>query len=359
MSANKNTYRIVGIMSGTSFDGLDIAICSFSKGQGNWNYAIEEAITLTYTDYWLSQLKTAETSSNLESLDIEYGQYIGKEVLKFIDSIKVKNIDLIASHGHTIFHEPKKGISFQLGSGKAIQEATGISTCSNFRIQDVKLGGQGAPLVPVGDALLFSEYDYCVNIGGFANLSFEENELQAWDICAANYVLNSLSKSIGKPFDKDGEIAQSSNVHSDLLAELEQLEFFEQIGPKSLSREWVEQEINPILEGFKVSTEDKIATFTEHIARRIANSLKPNKSVLMTGGGSKNKHLINRISVLNKEVDIILPDATVIDFKEALVFAFLGLLKMKNIDNVYSSVTGAHHDHSSGDLFLINPDLQH
>jgi anhydro-N-acetylmuramic acid kinase len=260
--------------------------------------------------------------------------------------------DIIASHGHTIFHEPQKRIMFQIGDGAAIAAETGIDTVSDFRRLDIMLGGQGAPLVPIGDRLLFGDYDYCLNIGGFSNISFEKDGKRiAFDISPVNYVINHYSRQIGLEFDKDGEIAKKGKVDQKLLDELNALPYYNQDGPKSLGREWVEKIIYPMLESKGMKLEDMLRTYYEHAAMQIAKVAK-NGKMLITGGGAFNKFLIERIDALTG-CETVIPEKQIIDYKEALIFAFLGALYMADEASCLASVTGAKCDNIGGMLFKM------
>ena len=261
--------------------------------------------------------------------------------------------DIIASHGHTIFHEPHKKVMYQIGDGAAIAAETGIPTVSDFRRLDIMLGGQGAPLVPIGDRMLFSDYDYCLNIGGFSNISFEkEGQRVAFDISPVNYVFNRFTRQIGLEYDKDGEIARSGEICSPLLEELNALEFYHTEGPKSLGREWVEELIFPMIDKYGLSLADRLRTFCEHAAYQVSRVTSSGKRLLITGGGAFNKFLVERISALTG-CEIVIPDPIIIEYKEALIFALLGALYMADQPSCLSSVTGASRDNIGGMLFKI------
>jgi len=281
----------------------------------------------------------------------EYGKYIGQQVLNFIEANKFKP-DFIASHGHTIFHKPDEQLTLQIGDGNTIAAITGYPVVFDFRSLDVSLGGQGAPLVPIGDKLLFGEYDFCLNLGGFANISFEKNnQRMAFDICPVNFVLNHLAEKEHKSFDTDGELAKSGKVNPELLNELNLLAYYKLSSPKSLGREWVEEKVFPLLEKYNLSNIDLISTFTEHVAIQIARVIKNEKgnSLIITGGGAYNKYLIDRIKH-HSNIRVLIPEALLVEYKEALVFAFLGLLRLRGEVNCLSSVTGASRDSSTGVL---------
>ncbi len=243
-------------MSGTSLDGLDIAYCSFKHEKGKWHFNIKEAVTIKYSSEWLKKLSTAHKLSSIQLLQLhnDYGYYLGACVNKFIKEKTIDKIDFVSSHGHTIFHQPEKHFTFQLGNGAAIAAKCNLPAISDFRSLDVLLGGQGAPLVPIGDKLLFSEYDFCFNLGGIANISFESKKKRlAFDICPVNIVLNHLAGLLNKEYDRDGLIAAAGKVDAKLLNSLNSLSYYKQAFPKSIGREWVEEEFLPILNKSNIS----------------------------------------------------------------------------------------------------------
>ena len=343
-------------MSGTSLDGLDIAYCEF-ESKAAWNYKIGHAKTIKYTKAWKQKLGGAIglNKQELRDLDIEFGKFIGAETLKFIKAKRLK-ADLIASHGHTVFHQPEKGITLQIGSGKHISAATKLTVVCDFRSGDVALGGQGAPLVPLVDKLLFSDYTFCLNLGGFANISYEKGGKRiAFDICAVNIVLNDLAARLGQEFDRGGRIASKGKIHPGLLKELNALPFFRAKPPKSLGREWVETSFLPLLDSFNIPVQDKLRTLVEHIAIQVSAAVNshrptPHSKLLVTGGGAYNTFLIGRIAI-RTNCRVVLPDDRTIQFKEAMAFAFLGLLKWKGEINILKSVTGASRDSSGGKIY--------
>ena len=286
-----NKYTVIGVMSGTSLDGIDIALCHFFKKR-NWSYRIEKGETIKYSKKWENTLRKLhlKDEKKINQINIEYGSLIGNEINKFIKKEKC-NIDLIASHGHTIFHEPEKKLTLQIGDGQTISNITQLTTVSNFRQLDVKLGGQGAPLVPFGDLHLFPKDKYCLNLGGFANVSIKKNNsIIAYDICPANIILNYLAKKINLEFDPEGEIGKTGKINRELLKILNQLDYYKKTQPKSLSREWFEKEILSLEELKHTETKDLLATFYEHIGFQIGKILEDD-SVFISGGGSKNKFL--------------------------------------------------------------------
>ena len=346
---SNNTYRCLGVMSGTSLDGIDIILCSF-KLKHSWQFKIERTYTFPYSKYWHSTLKSLHLKDRdtINKVDKEYGFFIGETINKFL---KNENVDYICSHGHTIFHQPENKFTLQIGNGLHIANKTGITTINNFREKDIYLNGQGAPLVPIGDMHLFPKYKYCVNIGGFANISIkQENNIYAFDICPANIILNKIANKIKLPFDKDGEEAKKGNIIPELLKKLNKIPFYKKDEPKSLSREWIEKNIIHLIKS-EYKPRDLLKTFCEHIALRIG-SLLNEYNTLITGGGAYNKYLIQRIREYSNS-EIILPSDNLIQFKEALIFAFIGVLRIRNETNCLQSVTGADQDSCCGIIHQI------
>lgn len=342
-------------MSGTSLDGLDVACCFFENKNDKWNYKIEAAKTYKYDETWSRKLSNLHLSSAHEITleNTEYGYFIGETVNHFISENNLKNADLIASHGHTIFHQPEKNFTYQLGSGAAIAGKTGITTVCDFRSLDMALNGQGAPLVPIGDALLFSEYDYCLNLGGIANISFDDqNKRIAFDICPANMVLNKLANDLGKQFDDEGTMARSGSLNNKLINTLNSLDFYKSVGAKSLGREWIEETFFPQLNQFNCSVKDKLKTICEHIAVQVSAVIKKeNARMIITGGGAYNTYLVECIKK-HTSAEVIIPEKQIVEYKEALIFAFLGLLRMEEEENTLASVTGAEANSIGGCVYL-------
>ena len=346
----KSGYYVIGLMSGTSMDGLDLAYCHFILTNGSWQFRIIHAETVRYSENSLNLLNNARSLSKsvLDKLHVDYGLYLGNQVVKFTDKYQISDYDFIASHGHTIHHRPAEGVTVQIGSGVEIANATNKMVISDFRTQDVALGGQGAPLVPIGDQLLFSDYQSCLNLGGFANVSFETDQRIAFDISPANIVLNYIARREGVEYDEGGEMSKKGTVIPELLMTLNTLPFYHQEIPKSLGIEWVEENIWPLI-GTGFLNEDVLATLVEHISTQISIVLNKHgiSNVLVSGGGVYNLVLMNQIQQKSTAKIVILDDA-VSEYKEALVFAFLGVLRSRNEINVLSSVTGAKHDHCAG-----------
>jgi len=339
-------YRVLGVMSGTSIDGVDLAICKFIKTT-HWKFKIEKSKTIKYTNYWKKTLKNLHKKNKniISDYNIKYGAFLGKIINTFLVD---EQVDFIASHGHTIFHQPESNYTLQIGSGKQIAEITKIKTINNFRQLDISLKGQGAPLVPIGDIHLFSNYKYCVNLGGFANISIKnKNEIIAFDICPVNIIMNEISKKLKLEFDLNGENAKNGKIIPELLEKLNNLYYYKKTPPKSLSREWVEIFIKPLILK-KYNQKDILSTFCEHIGMKIGELLNT-KSALFTGGGTFNTYLMSRISFYSKS-KIFIPEKKIVNFKEALIFGFLGVLKIRNENNCLKSVTGAVKDNCGGEI---------
>ena len=341
-------------MSGTSLDGLDIAYCTFKNLKGGWVFSIEKAVTIKYPSKWVSDLTNAHklSSNYLLGLDAEYGKFLGKACASFILKHNLK-VDFIASHGHTIFHQPKSGFTFQLGNGNTLHANCGLPVIYDFRGLDVANGGEGAPLVPIGDKFLFNEYDVCLNLGGIANLSADiKGKRTAFDICFANMGINYLASKKGMQFDNRGELSSFGEINPKILQELNKIYKKFRTKRPSLGREIFEQQIKPILDREEISVKDRLRTFTESTAQEIAFAIalmKNKGSVLCTGGGAFNSFLIS--TLLDKcgdSASLVIPDDDVVKFKEALVFAFLGVLRLRNKVNSLKSVTGARSDSKGG-----------
>lgn len=349
-------YKAIGLMSGTSLDGLDIVLCTFKQRSSSWVFSIDKANSIAYSMDWKEKLIQAPRLDGLSLIRLHkgYGRYLGEKVNEFLNGDSAK-VDFVASHGHTIFHEPEKMITFQLGDGNSIAAKTNITTISDFRSLDVTLGGQGAPLVPIGDELLFANYDFCLNLGGFSNISYKSEGFRvAYDSSPANIVLNYLMNSLGKEYDRNGETGRKGKLHPDLFDQLNQLAYYSESPPKSLGREWVEKEFIPILDQFSFSIEDKLRTVYEHIAFQICQPIQTFQkgTILVTGGGAHNTFLIEKLKE-NTKHKIILPEKQIIDYKEAIIFAFLGVLRLRGEINCLSSVTGASRDNIGGSIISV------
>lgn len=348
-------YVSIGVMSGTSLDGLDLVACRFSYDQ-SWSYDILKSGTIPYSHKWVTRLSQPTIELNAYEFALlhnEFGKFIGKRVAIFCSDLEEKP-DLVSSHGHTVFHQPHNQLTFQIGNGAFVAAASGLPTACDFRSLDVALKGQGAPLVPVGDELLFGEYDLCLNLGGIANVSFRENgERKAFDISPVNMAFNHFTKELGYEYDLSGNLGRSGNIQTELLELLNGLEFYQQKGPKSLGREWVDDVFLPLIYSFQLSAEDVLRTLYEHVSDQLSRAVDqyPKGQILITGGGAHNVFLIELFCEKTKH-KTILPAVQIIDFKEAIIFAFLGILRLRQEVNCLKSVTGTHHNHSGGVIYL-------
>ncbi|CDF80498.1 anhydro-N-acetylmuramic acid kinase [Formosa agariphila KMM 3901] len=350
----KKRFKVIGVMSGTSLDGVDIIYASF-KFTNSWEFSILKAETVSYSNDWLDVLKhlVKRTKAELKIIDADYTVYLANLIKEFINKHDIKDIDAVCSHGHTAQHDPDNGFTYQIGNLPSLCEIVEQDIICDFRVPDVELGGQGAPLVPIGDALLFSEFDFCLNLGGFANVSTEiDGERVAYDVCPVNIVLNHYVQTIGFDYDDGGKLATTGLVHNDLLHQLNALPFYKANYPKSLGLEWVVEHIFPLIDHYNLDVHDILRTFVEHIAIQIAKVLPAldENSLLITGGGAYNTFLIERIKSLST-CRIKIPDALVIEYKEALIFGLLGVLKLKDEVNCLKSVTGASKNHSTGIIY--------
>jgi anhydro-N-acetylmuramic acid kinase len=354
---SQKKYEVIGIMSGTSLDGLDVCHVVFKKNKSRWVYTIKHTKSVKYTAKWHQTLANAVhlEAADLFALDVSYGKFIGEMVKEFMRINKIQKLDCIASHGHTVFHQPERGFTLQIGNGNAIAVGTNQLVVNDFRSMDVAKGGQGAPLVPVGDDLLFTDYDACLNIGGISNISFrKKNKREAFDICFTNMGLNYLANKIGKAFDRNGKIASSGKRNHQLAKKLQS--FYKNLKAQpSLSWEIFDVKLKQLLDDENISLQDRMFTFVDVCAETIADviNLKIKKgSVLCTGGGSYNKFLVEKIEEkLYPRLKLYIPDNTLIEYKEALVFAFLAVLRLRKEVNCLKSVTGAISDSSCGILY--------
>lgn len=356
-------YRVIGLMSGSSLDGLDIAYVEFQDNGGKWSYEILKADCYSYSGEWVQRLTGATelSASDYLFLHVDYGHYTGKLVNRFIEENKLEyKIALIASHGHTTFHLPSRKMTAQLGDGAAIAAATRLPVVTDLRALDVALGGEGAPIVPIGEKLLMSDYDYFLNLGGIANLSVNSEKYIAFDVCPANRVLNMLANLAGKEFDEDGKMAAEGKIRYDVLEELNGLPYYKQPHPKSLANTFGTDIVFPLLRSDRLSVPDALRTYTEHIVLQIKNSLQNfnkldsgSKKLLITGGGTFNHFLCERLAELLQpdNIQIKIPGKDLVNYKEALIMAFIGVLRWRQENNVLSSVTGAERDSIGGALW--------
>lgn len=356
----RKQYQVIGLMSGTSMDGVDLAYCVFTYENENWIYKILNTDTYPYNAAWQDRLKACMNASgpDLVTTDHLYGRYLGELVRDFTDKHKLRP-DFVASHGHTVFHEPEQHLTLQIGHGAYLAAAAGLPVVCDFRTLDIALGGQGAPLVPIGDRLLFQEYDFCLNLGGIANISFETSKGRiAYDVCACNMLLNTLANEKNLEYDAGGQLARQGQLSPDLLRHLNQPEFFRASYPKSLGKEWVDKNSLASLLAANLPIEDKLHTACRHIAYQIGQSVATASNtggqpkLLLTGGGALNLFLVELIRQELPQVEVVVPDTELINFKEALIFAFLGVLRWHQIPNCLQSVTGARENNIGGAVYL-------
>jgi len=349
-------YKVIGLMSGSSLDGLDIAYCEFEEKNNRWKLNKSLCETVTYTAEFIQKLSSCHrfTAEEYILFNNSYGIWIGEQVNEFI-RINHLTPDLIASHGHTIFHQPSLKITHQIGAGVSIYAICKIPVVSDFRSLDVALGGEGAPLVPIGDEILFNAYDIRLNLGGIANLSYlNKDQLVAYDIAPFNQVLNHLSNIINLEYDKNGAHAAMGKLNDLLYKKLATISHFQTESPKSLGNEWVRAHILPVFKDYTVHeslntycifTADLFASHLNSIAHKKGNTQK----LLITGGGTWNDFFINQLKHRLKNVALEIPEPEIVNFKEAIIFALLGLLRFHNKTNIYESVTHGF-DHSGGTL---------
>ncbi len=360
-------YNVIGLMSGSSLDGLDIAYVHLEETAGQWQFEIRETACIPYSPEWKQKLSslTGLSARDYLPLHVSYGHWLGKSVNDFLDEKNLAyRIQLIASHGHTAFHIPAQRTTAQLGDGAAIAADTGIRTITDFRSTDMALGGQGAPIVPIGEKLLFPEYDLFLNIGGIANLSGKGHSFIGFDVCPANRILNLLSVETEKGFDEGGMLAATGRVNEKLLALLNDFPYYQLPFPKSLSNEFGLLELYPVIEKENLSKPDALRTYVEHIIFQITRALrelrskypeKQNLRLLITGGGAHNRFLTDKLreAISPAGIESVIPDTTLIDFKEALVIALMGALRWREDINVMHSVTGASKDSINGAVWSV------
>ncbi len=358
-------YRAIGLMSGSSLDGLDIAFTEFHENGGKWTFHILEAECYDYPEEWTERLRNATSLSALDYqlLHAEYGHYLGEQVNRFIHEKNLHyKVALISSHGHTTFHHPEKKMTAQLGDGAAIAAEARLPVISDLRAMDVAFGGQGAPIVPIGERVLLSQYHYFLNIGGIANVSANVKEYIAFDVCAANRVLNILAKDLAKDYDAGGELASKGKIDQELLDKLNSLDYYSKPWPKSLANEFGTETVMDIIRERGLDPHDSLRTYAEHIALQVKNAVarlraghsEENQEMLVTGGGAYNSFLMKRLKMLLGElgVAVMVPDEKLIEFKEAMIMAFIGVLRWREEYNVLSSVTGSKRNSVGGALWL-------
>ncbi|MFZ9261905.1 MAG: anhydro-N-acetylmuramic acid kinase [Chitinophagaceae bacterium] len=360
-------YKVIGLMSGSSLDGLDIVFVEIEEKGGKWNYQVLNTSCIPYdTDLCEKLQKAPELSAReLASLDAFYGKYIGKQVNAFIANHQLDyKVGLVVSHGHTVFHHPPY-YTTQIGNGAFIAAETMLPVVSDLRTMDVAMGGQGAPIVPMGENLLYPDFKYFLNIGGIANISFKsEHAYDAFDVCPANRVMNILSQDLGKAYDEFGENARKGNIMESLLDQLNAQEYYWQTFPKSLANEFGTDVIVPLIKTFQLKPQDALCTYVEHIAMQVCEAVQQinrkrgfspvSEKIMVTGGGALNAFLVERLNVHLNPMNIYVevPDRQTVEFKEAIIMALLGILRWREEFNVLSSVTGSSANSIGGALWM-------
>ncbi|CAN5388655.1 anhydro-N-acetylmuramic acid kinase [soil metagenome] len=357
-------YRAIGLMSGSSLDGVDVVFTELEERAGKWAFEIKAAECIAYNQEWLQKLQTATLLNAYEYLllDTAYGKFIGETTNTFIEKNKLHHqVQLIASHGHTTFHSPELGMTAQLGDGAAIAAVTGINVVSDLRAMDVALGGQGAPIVPAGEKLLLPQYAYFLNLGGIANISANVHDKYiAFDVCPANRVLNMLAAKAGKAYDEGGAMAEVGTLNTALLTQLNSQSYYQSTYPKSLANNFGTGVLFPIIESMDLTVEDALRTYTKHIVQQIVyaiNSLQTavtKQQMLVTGGGAFNNYLVQCLQASLKvfDIEVIVPAESLVKYKEALIMALLGVLRWREEDTVMQSVTGASRSSIGGAVWI-------
>ncbi len=355
-------YKVIGLMSGSSLDGLDIVHVQLDEVRGQWSYEILHADCIPYTEQWTNDLRNAANKNvgDFLKLHSSYGRYLGEQINEFIAKHELAHqVHFIASHGHTVFHEPQHFTTCQIGDGATIAAVTGLPVINDLRAMDVALGGQGAPIVPIGDKLLFGNYDYLLNIGGIANITVQAHTI-AFDICPANQMLNALAAREGKTMDEGGNMASVGTLLEGILEELNNAYYYKYLPPKSLSNDAAMDLVFSKLSESEENNYDLLHTATIHIVQQIAAALKhyphhkEQATLLATGGGAFNTFLITELqkALASHSITVVVLDATVIKYKEALIMALIGTLRWREEANVLSSVTGAARDSVGGALWI-------
>lgn len=373
-------YRALGLMSGSSLDGLDLAFVRFQENTGSWSFEMPCSTCYPYPEEWKDKLQGAIGLSARDYLLLhgDYGRYLGQQVKRFIEENGLAyQVQLIASHGHTVFHQPSGRMTAQLGDGASLAAETGINVISDLRSMDMALGGQGAPIVPIGENLLFPGYRFFLNLGGIANLSFHfdapgekpQRRVEAYDVCPASRVLNLLAERNGKPFDENGEMASVGSVLEPLLRKLNNLGYYRQPYPKSLANEFGTGAVYGLIESSGCSVEDGLRTYVEHICfqvqRAVSEFLKQASpapeastfSILVTGGSTQNAFLLERLRnwLQDDPVELVVPEQAIILYKEALIMALIGVLRWREEPNTLATVTGASRDSIGGAVWIGQP----
>lgn len=355
---NARDVRILGVMSGSSLDGLDLAVCRFWMEREDLHYSLEHTDTIAFSDPLVDALGSAYDSSGSAIFRVEqlFTSECAELIQRFISESDLK-VDIIGFHGHTVFHEPQDGFTVQIGDGHQLSQKLSIDVIGDFRSKDVALGGQGAPLAPIVEKHLFKDYRLFLNLGGIANISIHNNDqIIAFDITACNQALNYLSQHLGEEYDDKGKLARSGSLKNDLLSQLSQIPYLSDCAPKSLSNTWVKNEFIPMLKKDQGSINDQLNTVVEHIAIETANAIPDHSTqgeLLVTGGGAHNDYLIERMDyhLRPKGVKCARPSEKLINYKEAILMSLMAYLRIMEQPNCLASVTGASRDSSTGIIY--------
>ncbi len=356
----KQEYYAIGGMSGTSLDGVDLSYCRyFKQAEGKWQFELIAAKTYSYPENLINNIKAliSNYTDAHDNLDKTLGAFYANLLQQFVEEYAINQLDFFANHGQTVYHNPAIQKTVQLGCGETIAEQTGIRTINNFRVNDVSLGGQGAPLVPIGDWHFFNSYRYCINLGGIANITIQtpDKVFAAFDICPCNVLLNHYAQQLNLAYDANGDIARKGQLQPTLLEKLNALPYYAEQAPKSLHAQFCLDTFVPIIDAYHLSTEDMLHTLCYHYADQIAKAIESSAThsddeLLLSGGGAFNSFLCEQIQS-KTTTTIHIPDKNIIEFKEAIVFGLLGVLKLENEVNCLKVVTGASEDNIGGEVF--------
>lgn len=360
-----NIYYVIGVMTGSSLDGIDMAYTKITVENGKYSYEVLIAECVPMPQKWKLRIEQLVLQNAVTYLKTSayFGHFLGERIAEFIEKHNLKEqLDFIASHGQTVFHQPENLFSSQIGDGAAIARKTGFPVVCDFRSIDVALGGQGAPVAPIADKLFFPKHKLFLNLGGIVNIAVKHNDrFIAFDITAANLALNKVAKLKGADYDHDGNIAANGEVDGRLLEELNGSWYYEKDYPKSLSGGWVSKVMLPTLSRHNISVENKMRTIVEHIGLQINLSMKKieqkeniqfskDDKMLVTGGGAFNKFLVHRINEMIP-VSVVVPDEQTIKFKESILMALMAVLRVRGEVNCLASVTGAERNAIGGAIY--------
>lgn len=345
-------------MSGTSLDGLDLCAVEFERTNGRWTYRIHAFETIPYRGtLWPEHLTAAyrDRGALRTQVSHEFALWCQGQWLDFGARHQFA-AHAVAHHGHTVEHDPLRGITVQIGHEASAFASSPIPVVGDFRSGNVARGGQGAPLVPLADRDLFEDFAVCVNLGGFSNASWTDGGglRRAGDLGPCNGLLNPLAGELGRDYDPEGTYAATGTARP--TPDLEKLHYYGAPFPKSLGREWMETDFLPAFNAKRPNrTEDALATASAHIAWSIAQGLRaanaPKGPALLSGGGAYNTDLIRRLRETAPEWEWTVAPKDILEAKEALAFAYLGLLRLRGEPNVLASYAGGTADGCDGSIF--------